>query len=164
MANISARNKGIITGFVMIGIWLLLFYGLHKPVIGTTEYYIYVIYIAGITWSLFNYKKTAVGDEKFKDYFSVGFRTFIIVVLMMAIFAFIFYKFNVQLRDGPIAENSQLLLKQGNKTPAEIEANAALLRKIYLPMMTGITTFKYLLIGATIAAVVSGFLSRKKEY
>lgn len=163
MANISSRNKGLITGFVMIGTLLLMFYGLHKPVIGTTEYIIYTIYVAGILWSLFDYKRGAVNDEKFKDYFSAGFKTFIVIVFMMAIFSLIFYKFNLQLRDGPIAENSKLLLKEGNKTPAEIEANAAQLRKIYLPMMTGITTFKYLVLGALVSAIVSGFLSQKRE-
>ncbi len=81
MQNISARNKGIITGFVMIGILLLFFYGLHKPVNGTTEYIVYVVYIVGILWSLFDFKKSATADAKFKDYFSVAFKTFVIVVL-----------------------------------------------------------------------------------
>lgn len=148
----------------MATVLLLFFYGLHKPVIGTAEYVVYAVYIAGILWSLFDFKKTATADAKFKDYFSTGFKTFIVAVLIMAVFTFIFYKFNLQLRDGPIAENSKLLLQEGNKTTAEIATNAEQLRKIFMPMMVGITTFKYLAIGALIAAVGAGFLSQKKEY
>lgn len=164
MQALTPRNKGILTGVLMVLVLLLFFYGLHKPVIGTTEYIVYAVYIAGILWSLFDFKKTAADDAKFKDYFSTGFKTFIVVVLIMAVFTFIFYKFNLQLRDGPIEENSKLLLQEGNKTVAEIEANAEQLKKIFMPMMVGITTFKYLAIGALIAAVGAGFLSQKKEY
>lgn len=164
MQTISPRNKGLVTGSLMVTVLLVFFYGLHKPVIGTAEYVVYAVYIAGILWSLFDFKKTAAADAKFKDYFSTGFKTFIVSVLIMAVFTFIFYKFNLQLRDGPIAENSKLLLQEGNKTTAEIATNAEQLRKIFMPMMVGITTFKYLAIGALIAAVGAGFLSQKKEY
>ncbi len=161
MKNISSRNKGIITGLLMSAVLLLLFYGLHKPVTGNTEFIIYAVYIAGILWSLFDYKKTAPANAKFKDYFSAGFKTFIVVVLIMVLFTFIFYKFNLQLRDGPIEENNRLLLKEGNKTPAEIAANAEQLKKLFMPVMIGIATFKYLFLGALISLIGAGFLSQK---
>jgi F0F1-type ATP synthase assembly protein I len=162
MKNIAAREKGIITGVLMVAAVLICFYGIHANVNGYTQYLAYGIYMAGILWCLFDFKKTAPAAANFKDYFSAGFKTFIVVVLIMAIFTYIFYSNNLQLRDGPIAENNRLLLLEGNKTPAEIEANASQLRKIFLPMMTGIFTFKYLIIGALVTAVGAAFLGQKK--
>ncbi|MEI7470952.1 MAG: DUF4199 domain-containing protein [Ferruginibacter sp.] len=164
MKNIAAREKGIITGLLMVSAILICFYGMHSSVNGYTQYVAYGIYIAGILWCLYDFKKNATKEVSFKDYFSAGFKTFIVVVLMMAIFTYIFYSNNLQLRDVPIAENNRLLLLEGNKTPAEIEVNANQLRKIFLPMMTGIFTFKYLIIGALVTAVGAAFLGQKKAY
>jgi uncharacterized membrane-anchored protein len=133
MKKIAAREKGIITGLLMVVSILISFYGMHANVNGYTQYLAYGIYMAGILWCLFDYKKTAPESASFKDFFSAGFKTFIVVVLIMAIFTYIFYSINLQLRDGPIAENNRLLLLEGNKTPAEIEANAQQLRKFSCP-------------------------------
>ena len=81
----------------------------------------------------------------------------------MVLYTFIFFKFNTAYRDAGIAENNAMLLKEGNHTPAEIESNANQLKQIFMPVMVGITTFKYLILGALVTAIASGFLSRKKQ-
>jgi hypothetical protein len=81
----------------------------------------------------------------------------------MVIFTYIFYKFNTQYRDNGIAENNKLLLQEGNHTPAEIENNALQLKKIFMPMMLGINTFKYLILGVLVTVVGAGFLSKKNN-
>jgi hypothetical protein len=55
-----------------------------------------------------------------------------------------------------------LLLQEGNHTAAEIESNANQLKQIFMPVMVGIATFKYIILGALVTAVGSGFLSRKQ--
>jgi hypothetical protein len=162
MKNLNARNKGILTGSVMVIVLLLLYYGLHRPITGASEFIVYAIYTAGILWCLYEYKKNTCTKMKFKDYFATGFKTFIIVVLIMVLFTFIFYKLNMQLVTNSIEENNTLLLKEGNKTPVEIAANAAQMKKIFMPMMLGITTFKYLILGTLITAIGAGFLSQDK--
>ncbi len=163
MENISATYKGLITGLLMIAITLLFFYVLKKPFNGKEQYAIYIIYIAGIIWSLLEFKKKATETTKFKDYFSIGFKTFIVVTLLMVLFTYVFYTFNTQIRDAGIAENNKLLLVEGNHTPAEINNNAEQLKKIFMPMMMGINTFKYLIIGVLITVAGAGFLSSQNK-
>ena len=162
MKTISARNKGFITGTVMILLSLFFFYVLKKPVDSSLQYIVYTIYSAGIVWCLFDYKKTAAADTKFKEYFSTGFKMFVIVTLMMALFIFIFFYFNPEIRDAKFAENNKLLLAEGNHTPAEIETNTSAMKRIFIPMMMGITTFVYLFLGALITAITTAFLSQKR--
>jgi len=162
MTNISARNKGLITGAVMIALGLFFFYGLKMPFESNLQYVIYSVYTAGILWTLFDFKKTAAADAKFKDYFSAGFKMFVIVTFLMVVFVFVFFYFNPEIRDAKFAENNKLLLQEGNHTPDEIAKNTDQMKRIFMPMMIGITTFIYLFMGALVTAITSGFLSTKK--
>src|SRR5438128_1585034 len=139
-----ATIKGLITGFVMIALSLLFFYGLKMPANGREQFAVLSAYVIGIAWSLISYKRSTDAQRTFKEYFSVGFKTFIVVTLLMVVFTFIFYKCNLQIREDGIAENNKLLLQEGDHTPAEIEKNADKLRSIFIPLMMGIATFKYL--------------------
>lgn len=159
----SARNKGLITGCVMVAVTLFFFYVLKQPFESNFQYIIYGIYTAGIIWAVLDFKKNAAAGEKFKDYFSAGFKMFVIVTLMMVLFVFIFFYFNPEIRDAKFAENTKLLLQEGNHTPAEIEKNTAQMKSVFFPLMLGITTFAYLFLGALITAITSAFLSAKKN-
>ena len=163
LKDLNATKKGLITGLLMIVLSLFFFYVLKLPVNQKEQYIIFSVYIAGIIWSLFAYKQTATEGKTFKNYFSTGFKTFIVVTLLMVLYTFIFFKFNTAYRDAGIAENNAMLLKEGNHTPAEIESNANQLKQIFMPVMVGITTFKYLILGALVTAIISGFLSRKQQ-
>ena len=163
LKDLNATKKGLITGLLMIVLTLFFFYVLKMPVNQKEQYVIFSVYIAGIIWSLLTYKQTATENKTFKNYFSTGFKTFIVVTLLMVLYTFIFYKFNTAYRDAGIAENNTMLLKEGNHTPAEIESNANQLKQIFMPVMVGITTFKYLILGSLVTAIASGFLSRKQQ-
>lgn len=160
--NLNATKKGLITGLVMIGLALFFYYVLKLPVNEKEQYALFTVYVAGIAWSLFSFKQTA-GDKNFKSYFSTGFKTFIVVTLLMVVYTFIFFKFNTEYRDAGIAANNALLIKEGNHTVAEIENQSKQLKKIFMPVMVGIATFKYLILGALVTAIGSGFLSRKQQ-
>ncbi len=163
LQKINATKKGLLTGFVMIGLILFFFYGLKWPLNGKEQYVIYSVYLAGILWSLVSFKQANTETKTFKEYFTSGFKTFVVVTLLMVVFTFIFFSFDTSYRESGIAENNKLLLAEGNHTPAEIEGNAAQLRKIFMPMMLGITLFKYLILGALVTAVEAGFLSQRKQ-
>lgn len=163
LQKINATKKGLLTGFVMIGMSLFFFYGLKWPLNGQEQYIIYTVYLAGILWSLVSFMQAKTETKTFKEYFSSGFKTFVVVTLLMVVFTFIFFSFDNSYRESGIAENNKLLLAEGNHTPAEIESNAAQLRKIFMPMMLGITLFKYLILGALVTAVGAGFLSQRKQ-
>ena len=163
MKNLSATYKGLITGALMILLSLVFFYIFKLPENGKSQYIILITFIVGVLWSLISYKITSPPNRTIKNYFSEGFKTFIVVALFMAIFTFIFYKFNPQIMENGIQENNAILLKDGNKTPAEIKENADKLRNIFMPMMLAISTIKYLLLGSLISFITGGFLSQQKK-
>ena len=163
LRNLNATRIGLITGLVLIGLSLFFYYILKLPVNEKDQYVLYCVYIAGIAWSLILFKRTSTVNKSFKIYCSIGFKTFIVVAFLMVLYTFFFFTFNTAYRDAGIAENNALLLKEGNHTAAEIESNAKQLKQIFMPVMVGITTFKYLILGSLITAIVSGILSRKKQ-
>ena len=115
----------------------------------------------GIIWSLVSYFKDDPSAKGFKTFFSIGFKTFIVVTLFMVIYTLIFFSFHTEYRDAKIAENSRMILLQGNHLPSEIEENANKFKKIFIPVMVFTAVFIYLFLGALITAVTSAFLLQK---
>ena len=166
MKNISATFKGVITGLLMVVAALCLFYVVKLPVTGKTQFILIAIYLCGIMWSLFSFHKFSNNtpeERKFKQYFSEGFRTFIVVTLIMVVFTYIFYKLNPQILEGVIKENNELIVKGGNKMPAEIADNEKKLRDIFIPGMLMWSIVEYLFLGALVTLIGAGFLSQKKN-
>ncbi|MES2431709.1 MAG: DUF4199 domain-containing protein [Bacteroidota bacterium] len=163
MQKIASLKKGLITGFTMIALSLYFFYGLKWPVNSSGQYIIFTIYTLGIAWGIISFSKNAAPATKFKEYFSAGFKVFIIVTLLMVIYTIVFYKLNPQIIENAIIENNKLALIEGNHTPAEIAANADQFRSIFITMTTAIITIMYLFLGALISAVVSGVIIQMKN-
>ncbi|UEG49515.1 DUF4199 domain-containing protein [Ferruginibacter lapsinanis] len=163
MQKLLSLKKGLITGLTMIALALFFFYGLKAPVESKYQYAIYTAYALGIVWSVWSFATTAEPSTSFKEYFSAGFKTFIIVTLLMVIYTAVFYKLNPQILELKISLNNELALKEGNHTPMEIEDNAKQMRSIFIPMMLAITTFMYLFLGALISAVTAGVIIQLKN-
>ncbi len=163
MKQVSPALKGLITGALMIIASVFSLFILKNPVESYFQFIVYFLFSAGIVWSLYAYSKTAVEKKSFKDYFSIGFRTFIVVSLLMAVFTYIYFSFNTEFRDTKIAENSRLLILQGDHLPNEIEENSKQLKKMFMPLMISSAVFRYLILGAIITVITAGFLSQKRK-
>ena len=163
MKNISAKYIGLVTAAAMVAASLILFYLFHLPENGKNQYFIYGIYAIGILAGLFLFHQPNQEDQSFKDYFSEGFKVFVVVTLIMAVFTFIFYKMNPQILENALLEINTYNAKDADKTPAEVTANAEKLRGIFIPMMIATTTIKNLVLGALITVIAGGFLSQKKS-
>ncbi len=163
MKNISAKYIGLITGALMVLVSLMMFYQFHLPDTGTVKYICFSIYSVGIIFSLLDYKNN--NEQKdFKEYFSEGFKTFVVVCLIMAIFTWIFYKMNPQIFDKIIEEINKINAQDTNKTPQEVFENGEKIRSIQIPMNVAMNTIMYMVIGALVTLIGAGFLSQKKSY
>ena len=161
MKQFSPTQKGLLTGTLMILASLFSLYILKNPVESYFQFIVYTIFCAGVLWSLLSYSITAAHKKTFSTYFSTGFKTFVVISLLMAVFAYIYFSFHLEFRDNKIAENSKLLLQQGNHLPKEIEDNAVQLKKMFMPMMISAAIFRYMIIGALVTVIAAGFLSKK---
>ena len=163
MKQPTPTQKGLITGALMIIASLFSSEILKNPVESYFQFIIYLIFSLGIVWSLVSFSKINSDQNSFKDFFSIGFKTFIVVTLLMAGFAYIYFSLHIEFRDGKIAENSKLLLQQGDHLPKEIEENANQLKKMFMPMMISSAVFRYLILGALITAISGAYLSRNNN-
>jgi hypothetical protein len=163
MKELKPLHIGLITAALMIAASLIAFYVLRLPVESNFQFLVYSIFTAGVLWAVFAYHKSDATGKKFKDYFSAGFKAFVVIALLMAVFAFVFFSCNTGFRDAKIAENTKMIVAQGNHLPKEIEENERQLRKLFMPIMVSSAMFRYLIIGALVTAAGAGFLSRKNN-
>jgi len=163
MKNITATYKGLITGAAMIVLCLLAYFIWHIPFNTKEQLIVFPVYAAGIVWSLIVFNRNNKEDIKLKSYFQEGFKTFIVVTLLMVIYSFVYYKLDTSFIDSTIASNNAALVKEGNHMPAEIAENAKQMKSIFLPMVVGINLFKYLIIGVLITVITGGFLISQKK-
>lgn len=163
MKQTTPTQKGLLTGALMIVASVFSLYVLKNPVESYFQFVVYTIFCAGIVWSLISYSGSATDKKSFANYFSTGFKTFIVISLLMAVFTYIYFSFHLEFRDNKIAENSRMLALEGNHLPKEIEENAAQLKKMFMPLMISAAIFRYLILGALITVIAAGFLSKKNN-
>ncbi len=163
MKNISAKYIGLTTAAAMVAAALVLFYVFHFPENGKNQYFIYAIYAVGILTALILFNKKTGDETAFKNYFSEGFKVFVVVTLIMAVFTFIFYKMNPEIMENASIEISKYNSKDTNRTPAEVQQNAKNFNDVFNVMMVATNVFKNLVLGALITIIAAGFLSQKKS-
>lgn len=163
MRMLNATQKGLITGIAIIAVMFGLFYKLNMQPNSNLLYIVFFIFTAGIIWSTLSFSRSADDQTKLSAYFSNGFKTFIVVTLFMVIYTFIFYKLNPGVIDAQVALNSQLMAEQHTHTQQEIDANAAQMKKIFMPMMLFSVTIVYLLLGSIITLLSSVIIKQLKK-
>lgn len=163
MKNISAKYIGLGAGILMVAASLLMFYTFHLPESGIVKYVCYSIYTIAIIIGLLNFKNRNPEVRPFKEYFSEGFKVFVVVTLIMAVFTFIFYKLNPQIIENDLAQINKYNLADSNKTAAEVAENGKQFRKIFIPMTVITTMIMYFIIGALVSLIGAGLLSQKKD-
>ncbi|HMT97214.1 MAG TPA: DUF4199 domain-containing protein [Ferruginibacter sp.] len=162
LKNISATQKGLITAAVMIVISLLIYYFKGNFENGL-QYITYFVYIAGIVWALLAFRYSDKENKSFKNYFSEGFKCFIVVTLLMVLFTFIFLKLNPSLKDEMAVHYKADLVKTNNYTPAEIETMVVKAKDYFVTMLVSMAIFGYLIIGALVTVIASAFFSQKRN-
>lgn len=162
LMNLNATNKGLVTGIIMIALSLIFFYT-KQPFDSPVQYIIYLVYAAGIVWTIYDFSKSADNTNKFGGFFLQAFKCFIVVALLMVVFTFVFNKLHPEFRDEMAKAYGDELMKKGNSTPAEVQASIQKMKQYYLTMLISSAIFGYLLTGAAISAAASLFFIKKKQ-
>ncbi len=161
MNRFTPLTKGILTGLAMVILFLALYYS-NLPEESMLQYTIQILYAIGIIWTLITYSRSGSFTGKFADLFGQGFKCFIVVTLIMVAFTAIFYMLNPQIADDSARYSREYLIKEGNKTPLEIEEIVEKVKKQYTTGRVSVTIFGYLILGTAITAAGSVLLMRRK--
>lgn len=161
--KLTATYKGLVTGILMVIASVISFYGMHLPVKGNTHYVVLGIFVIGLLWSLVSFKFSSNQTRTIKEYFSEGFKTFIVATLFMVVYTIVFYKLNPQIMETMLAENEILAKNTGNYTEMDIQNNTQKLRNIFMPMTIAITCITHLILGSIISLLGGAVLSQSNK-
>jgi cbb3-type cytochrome oxidase subunit 3 len=162
MKNISSRNKGLLTGALMILISIAIYLAKNSFDNGL-QYITYAVYIAGIIWTLLTFKKEAGNDATFKLYFAEGFKYFVVVTFLMVLFTLVFILLHPELKEQ-MAEAMRAAYAKDAKDmmPSDVENKIAAAKKFFLPGFLMGAVLSYLFTGALATAVTAAILKLKK--
>lgn len=159
--TIKPTIKGLLTATAMISVILGIYYTGPDANINL-QFLVYIFYGLGIVWSLLSYRRSGSFTGKFGDLFGQGFRCFIIVTLLMAVFYAVFNYANPSFREESANAYREFLQKDKNTLPSAVERGVATYKKQYNLKLVSGAIFGYLIIGAAVTAATSAFLTRRK--
>lgn len=163
--KISPAIKGLITGALMISVILLIF-NMGKNADRRLQYAVYAIYAVGIVWALVAFRQTAAYTGTFGNLFNQGFKCFIVVTLLMALFYGIFNYTHPEFAEESskvYREQLELSVAKNERLPTEVDSEVATFKKQYTLKLVSGAIFGYLIIGVAVTAAISVFLMSRKD-
>jgi hypothetical protein len=163
--KISPAIKGLITGALMVSVILLIYYQ-GKNADTRLQYIVYALYAVGIVWTLMSFRNTSAYIGTFGNLFSQGFRCFIVVTLIMALFYGIFNYSHPEFAEESAKvyrEQLELSVAKNDMLPTQVDPEVATYKKQYTLKLVSGAIFGYLIIGVVVTAAISAFLMRRKE-
>ena len=158
----SPAIKGVITAAIMAA-YAYFLYTKNERGDSSLQYVSFIIYGAGILWTLFDYKKSPSYTGRFKDNFGQGFRCFIVVTFIMVAFTGIFSAAHPEFaREAAesIRKDSTMIK---DRTPPQIDEMVEKAKKQYTVTLVSISIFGYLIVGAAITAAGSALLIKRQQ-
>jgi hypothetical protein len=161
MNNLSATYKGLITGFLMLLVSIGIFYT-KGNFESNLQYITYALYVGGIIWTLNHFHKSNAGNKSFKDYFTEGFKCFIVITFLMVLFTLLFTKLNPQMKEQMGVNYRADLVGKGNYTAPEIDTMVQKAKDYFTIMLTSMAIFGYLIIGSMVTLITTLFFIKRK--
>lgn len=118
----------------------------------TAQLLAYGLYTLGVGTTLLLHGGPSNG---FGTNFSVGFRCFIVITLIMVVFTYVFNALHPETAQQAAELYSVSLQNAKNRTPDEIEKEVKLFRDGFATMVVSRSIFGYLVFGAVVTAVGS---------
>ena len=160
MDKLSATYKGLIVGVLMVLVSVAIFYS-KGSFESNLQYITYALYIFGIVWTLRSYYKNNAEPKSFKNYFSQGFKFFIVVCFLMVIFTYAFTKMHPELKEAMAVKYRAELVEKGNYTPVEINNMVQKATDFFTVMLTSLAIFWYLVMGSMVTVITTLFFLKR---
>lgn len=155
--------KGIITGLIMVGIFLSLYYT-NQPANSPYQYLLDLVYAGGIAWTLLHYARSQGYIASFKAIFSQGFRCFMVVTTIMVIFTWIFYANHPEIsKEAGTHYREYLKDHEKDKTVVEKEQLAVAYEKQFTNLNVYSAVFGFLLRGIIFTAGGAALLLTRRR-
>jgi uncharacterized protein DUF4199 len=155
----TSMTKGIVLSLILIVIALATYF-LNMNQSSALQYVSYVVFIAGIIWSVVSYGKQVDHNATFGNYFSHGFKTAATVTAIMVIYVIIFVTLFPDMKEKAMEAARKSMEAKGNLTQEQISQGLALTQKFFTVFLIAGTLVGFLIFGA-IASLISAGITKK---
>ncbi len=156
----STSTKGTVIGLILV-VLALATYFLNLKANGPLQWLGWVIFIAGIIWSVMSYGKQINHNSTFGNYFAHGFKVSALVTAIMVIYVIIFVLLFPDFKEKAIDEARKSMQEKNNLTQEQINAGIEMTKKFFMVFLIGGTLVSYLFFGAVCSLI--GAAITKKE-
>lgn len=163
MKGLTALAKGLITTGLMLALSMYIFYA-RVPATSKLNWLVFILFGAGILWTVIEYGLFINPSAKFGDLFGQGFRCFIIVTLAMTLFTAAISLSHPEFAEIDAKNYREYLDAEAkDKLPAERDKMAAEYKKHYTSQLIYTSIFGYLVVGSIVTAAGSAILLLRKK-
>jgi hypothetical protein len=155
----TSATKGIVLSLILIVIALATYF-LNMNQSSSLQYISYVVFIAGIIWSVTSYGKQIDHNSTFGKYFTHGFKTAATVTVIMVIYVIIFVTLFPDMKEKAMEAARKSMEAKGNLTPDQINQALGITQKFFTVFLIAGTLVGYLIFGA-IASLIGAGITKK---
>lgn len=158
-----AWTKGLIISLICIIYGLILYFTgqMQNKSLGWIQF---IILMSGIIWSCINFAKQMEGNVTFGNVFAHGFKVTAAVAAILAVYAFIAFKFIYpEMIDVSMEEARKNMEAKGSLSADQIDQSVAMVKKFFIPFAIGGALLVTAFIGA-IAALIGAGVAKKNPH
>lgn len=156
----TTTTKGLVIGLIIIIISLATYFA-NLDVNGPVKWVGFIVFIAGIIWSVNSYGKQVDYNSTFGNYFGYGFKVSAVVTILMIIYLAVFVALFPDFKEK-ILEQTRAGMRQNDKmTEEQITQAMEISRKFFMVGLIGFTLLGYLIFGA-ISALIGAAITKKQ--
>jgi hypothetical protein len=155
----TSTTKGIVLALILIIIALATYF-LNMNQSSALQYISYVVFIAGVIWSVVSYGKQVEYNSTFGNYFAHGFKTAATVTAIMIIYVIIFVTLFPDMKEKAMDAARKSMEAKGNLTQEQITQALGFTQKFFTVFLIAGTLVGYLIFGA-IASLIGAGITKK---
>src|SRR6185437_1654393 len=155
----TSTTKGIVLALILIIIALATYF-LNMNQNSALQYISYVVFIAGIIWSVVSYGKQVDHNSTFGNYFAHGFKTAAIVTAIMIIYIIVFVIIFPDIKEKAIDAVRKAMEAKGAMSQEQISKYLISYGKFFMVIAVAGTLIGYLIFGA-IASLIGAGITKK---
>ncbi|MGN6542117.1 MAG: DUF4199 family protein [Ginsengibacter sp.] len=155
----TSTTKGIVLALILIIIALATYF-LNMNQSSALQYISYVVFIAGIIWSVVSYGKQVEYNSTFGNYFAHGFKTAATVTAIMIIYIIVFVIIFPDIKERAIDAVKKAMEAKGKMSQEQISQYIISYRKFFMVIAIAGTLIGYLIFGA-IASLIGAGITKK---
>lgn len=154
----TPTTKGMVLGLILIVIALATYFSGIK-VNGGIQWLGYIIFCAGIIFSISQYGKQVDYASTYGNYFAHGFKISAIVTILMIVYVVIFISLFPEFKDKAM-EEARKGMQTKNLSEEQMDKAIEISRKFFMVFLIGGTLFGYLLFGV-VASLIGAAITKK---